>query len=126
MGASSRKGAGPAQRDNNCRRPSWRRLDGSPVIGLSRQAGHAPRDLRCAGGALIMRVAFPKRLKRVEEARAPFAQALRDALGNAVEPDILIYTPNDEGVRIKTLSSVLAITSSGWLLIEETLAGGLS
>ena len=73
-----------------------------------------------------MRVTFPKRLKRIEEARAPFAQALRDALGNAAEPDILIYTPNDEGVRIKTLSSVLAITSSGWLLIEETLVGGLS
>ena len=70
-----------------------------------------------------MRVAFPERLKRIEEARAPFAQALREALNNATEPDLLIYTPKDDGARIKTPASVLAILSSGWLLIEENLTG---
>jgi len=72
-----------------------------------------------------MRAAFPERLKDVEAARAPFAQALREALGEASDPDLLIFTPRDENSRAKTPASVLAITSSGWLLIEERLDGGL-
>jgi hypothetical protein len=72
-----------------------------------------------------MRVAFPELLKNVEAARAPFARALREALGDSSQPDLLIFTPADDRARIKTPASVLAITASGWLLTEERPGGSL-
>lgn len=67
---------------------------------------------------------FPELLKTPDEARAPFAQALRQALGSAGEPSLLIFTPEYATYSTKLPASVLAITPSGWLVIEESPSGG--
>jgi len=71
-----------------------------------------------------MKTGFPERLKSLEAAREPFRQALHEALGAGDDSDLLIYTPADEGALSSTPAGVLAITSRGWLWIEETASGG--
>lgn len=67
---------------------------------------------------------FPELLQTPDAARAPFAQALREALGSAGEPSLLIFTPEYATYSTKLPASVLAITPGGWLVIEESPSGG--
>lgn len=71
-----------------------------------------------------MKTGFPERLKSQEAAREPFRQALREALGAGDDGDLLIFAPADENAQANTPSGVLAVTSKGWLWIEETAFGG--
>lgn len=71
-----------------------------------------------------MKTGFPERLTNLEAARDPFRQALHEALGAADDGDLLIYTPADENAQANTPAGVLAVTSTGWLWIEETVSGG--
>lgn len=71
-----------------------------------------------------MKTGFPERLKSLEAARAPFKQALREALGTSADDDLLIFTPEDENAQSSTPAGVLAVSSKGWLWVEESASGG--